>query len=247
MPLQGAHVHAMKRVWKCLFAGILLVNLMSCAHGRKSAEAPVVQSDTAADAQGNEAILLKLVEGHVADAAKNADADKGRVLKRKPYFYREYNVYPEGTTKAKALVQAQESRSVPWIGDVNLSKQRFVTRFHNKRREAEGDSNFLRETGKETITFELRSGQWTRVGSLFVAERTEENVNGEWVTVKETAKRTPASEDQSPGFFKRTWNKILGRNPDRDDEKAKKEKEKENKEQDAATKQQRTIQPGRAF
>ncbi|MCX5759415.1 MAG: hypothetical protein NTU83_13095, partial [Candidatus Hydrogenedentes bacterium] len=170
------------------------------------------------------------------------DEQKNRVVKRKPYFFRQYDVYPEGIDKAKALAQAQESRSVPWVGDVALAKQRFITRFHSKRKEAESDTNFLREMGAETITFELRSGRWTRVGSLFVAEKSEENVNGEWVAVKETMKRTPANEEQRPGFFKRTWNKVLGRNPN-EEEKAKKDK----KEEDPATKQQRTIQPGRAF
>lgn len=235
-------MRAMKIAGMFLFAGVLSVCLLSCAHGRKSAEAPAFESNAAADATGNEAILLGLVKEHVAAASRNAGEQKNRVVRRKPYFFKQYDVYPEGTEGAKAVVQAQESRSIPWVGDVSLPKQRFITRFHAKRRDAEDDTNFLRETGRETITFELRSGRWVRVGSLFVAEKSEEYVNGEWVPVKETVKRTPASEDRRKGFFGRTWDKLLGRHP-YEEEPAKKEKPEEN----PAAKQQRTIQPGRAF
>lgn len=232
----------MRKAWFCLLLGLLALGQLSCAHGRKSATGTPAEFNGANDAAGNESLLLRVVGDHVGAAGKAGDEQKNRIVRRKPYFFKEFDVYPDGMGKAKAMVQAQESRSIPWVGDVTLPKQRFVTRFHDRRKDAESDTNFLRETGIETITFELRSGNWMRVGSLFVAEKTEENVNGEWVAVKESAKRTPASEERRPGFLKRTWNKILGRNPNAEEPAPKKEKE-----EDPAAKQQRTIQPGHAF
>ena len=109
-------------------------------------------------------------------------------------------------------MQERESRSAPLIADVVLAKQRFVTRLHRDRMEAQNDTNFLRDTGTETTTYELRNGGWVRVGSLFVASKSEENVNGEWAPVKETVERTVAAEEEkSQGWFGRTWSKITGK------------------------------------
>ena len=68
----------------------------------------------------------------------------------------------------------------------------------------------INTTGEETLTFEYRNGRWVRIGSLFVAEKTEENVNGEWVPLQEEVERTVAAEEDA-GFVTRTWRNIMDR------------------------------------
>jgi len=207
--------------------GIVALGLAGCAHSgrRDKEEASPVSAPAQRSAKDYENNLRNLVKSRVEAVTKGADVQRSRIVKRKPYFYREYEVYPEGVDNLEVLMQEKESRSVPYVADVTLPKQRFATKFHRKRREAEADINFLRDTGNQTITFELRNGKWTRVGSIFVAEKTEENVNGEWLPVKETATRTVAAEEEKAkgGWFKRAWSKIAGRGEEEKEVKGAKE------------------------
>jgi hypothetical protein len=88
---------------------------------------------------------------------------------------------------------------------------RYATRMHRKRDQAQADGNFLRDTGAQTISYELRNGKWWRAGSLFVAEKTEEYVSGEWVPVQEEVQRTVAAEEENANWFNRTWSAITGK------------------------------------
>jgi NADH:ubiquinone oxidoreductase subunit len=130
----------------------------------------------------------------------------------------------------KVMLQETESKSVPYMADVTIAKQRFSTKLHRKRGEAEKDVNFLRDTGTETATYELRSGKWVRAGSIFVANKSEENVNGEWMAVDETVKRVVPEEEKKAkgGWLKRTWSSFTGKEldekPPADDKESKKPK-----------------------
>jgi len=173
----------------------------------------VASAEASADAAtgDHEARLSRLVKDHIQRETRTADRQRETVARRRPYFYKEYCTYPGGPEDFELLVQAQEGRSVPYVADATLDKHRFATRYHRKRVAAEQDTDFLRDTGTETITYELRNGRWTRVGSLFVAEKTEEYVSGEWMPVAETVKRTAATEEPKPGWFSRTWSRVSGR------------------------------------
>lgn len=157
-----------------------------------------------------EAELRKLVSSFIQTAERDQEDNQTQVIRRKPYFYKEYAVYPKGPDGFELSLQETESRTRPYIAGVKMEKIRFSTHLHRERSEAVGDTQFLRDTGMETLSFELRNGRWTRVGSVFVAEKTEQNVNGQWVPIAEEQKRTVESEEQ-PGWFSRTWNKVLGR------------------------------------
>lgn len=195
----------------------LMAGLTSCAtvkgwfgrgdHGKPAVSAEAVAGDQKANA---EAALRQIIGESVAAAEKDAKEDSGRIIRRSPYFYKEYVSYPEGPDGMKISMQETESRTRPYTADVKLDKVRFSTRLHRKRNEAASDTNFLRDTGEETLTYELRNGRWTRVGSVFIADKSEENINGQWVSVKEEEKRAMDEEEQ-PGWFKRTWSHILGR------------------------------------
>jgi len=189
----------------------------SCAHfggkDKKSGDAASVAEATPAPKTEADfkSELVGVVNAMTKEANEATDDQRGRVIRRKPYFYREYSVYGP-TDDDGILLQQKEKKSSPYIADVVLKKERFATRLHRKRGEAQADANFLRDTGTETITYEWRSGQWVRTGSIFVADKSEENVNGEWLPVKETVKRTVAAEEEkSEGFLKRFWYTITGR------------------------------------
>lgn len=206
------------RPFTALMCVLLGLGSLSCSLFRGGKGAPVGEltvstGDASVDgtAGDTEATLRKLVKAHIERESRASDAQRDTVVRRKPYFSKEYCVYPDGPDGFRLLIQEQEGRSVPCIADVTMAKLRFVTRYHRTRVEAEGDTSFLRDTGAETITYKLRNGRWTRVGSLFVAEKTEENVNGEWVPVEETVKRTVAAEEPQPGWLSRTWSQITGR------------------------------------
>ena len=202
---------------KWLVSGLVLL-LAACSHSGKQ-ERVAAQSPEGAEASpieqtasDYEAELRKLFRKHIEATARNVEAERQRVIRKKPHFYREYSVYPNDADDFEVLVQKTESLTKPCIADVTVAKLRFATRLHRKRDEARGDSNFLRDTGAEKVTFELRNNKWVRVGSLFVADKTEENVNGEWAPLKEEIQRTVAAEEEKRGsWLKRTWNSITGR------------------------------------
>lgn len=216
----------------CRFAAMAVVVLMasSCAtvakvggwfHGHKAEPAATAAAapETAPvpkTAEDHENDLRALVVAEIEAAGKTADADRSQVTKRKPYFYRYYAVFPEGSTGLKIAMQERETRSIPYMADVTVAKQVYATRLHRKRKEAEKDANFLRDTGTETATYELRNSKWTRVGSMFVANKSEENVNGEWVPIDETVKRVAVSEEKKAkvGWMKRVWATITGQEID---------------------------------
>lgn len=217
----------LRKMWVTLALFGLIAGGTSCAHSKpdKQAAATPVKESAAADlsASGGAPALPaaptaadyeQALRRTVAEQARqtNARADQApQITYRKPYFYKEYAVYPESGEDASVVVQETQKRSAPYVADVTLAKQRFATRLHRKRMDAEADANFLRDTGTETLTFELRNGQWARTGSLFVATVSEERVNGEWTPVQETAIRTAAPEEERQSFVGRAWKALTGR------------------------------------
>ncbi len=162
-------------------------------------------------AEDPRATLDTVVQKHLAATAREEDEGQRRLVKRHPYFLKEYDVYPEGAEASDVSVRETESRTAPYVADVKLTKQRFATEMQRKKNEARGDNNFFRETGTETLTFEYRNGRWLKVGSLFVIAEREENVNGEWVPVKEEVDRALAAEQEDKGWLGRFWESVTGR------------------------------------
>jgi len=185
--------------------------LAACARGDKKVVAPDVSAPPAAKASASELEqqLDDVVSDYVRSSNQAGEEQANKVIHRTPYYFRQYQVYPE-TSNFDVLMQEQESLSVPYAADVTVPVQRFVTRMHRSREEAAQDTDFLRETGSETLTFEFRNGQWTKVGSMFVAELTEQKSDGQWIRALPETTRGPQDEDQDQGFFKRIWSKIAG-------------------------------------
>jgi len=210
----------MTRLNRILALGLLatqLVLLPSCALWRDESTstrgADYREDDVTPGPQDRgtyEARLRRLVERGIQEAEAKSDARRTELIYKRPYYFREYEVYPD--TEMDIEIRDTDEKTAPFRADVTLDKQRFATRLHRRKDEAETDVNWLRDTGSETITYELRNGRWTRLGSLFVAEKTEEQINGEWVPLEEEIRRTVAAEEVEAGsWWRRAWQRVTGR------------------------------------
>jgi len=161
--------------------------------------------------EGHEAALRRVVGNRITSAPTTPGNHYGKLIRRKPYFYKEYVVYPEGADSFELLITETESRTAPYIANVKLRKLRFATRFHPKKEDARNDDSYLRDTGAETLTYEYRNGKWTLLGSFFRVEKTEENINDEWVPLEKEVLRTVVSEEERKGWFGRAWSRLSGR------------------------------------
>lgn len=194
-----------------LLAVTMAVMLSACFGGGRG----LVQDDPSAEAVSGaskteaETALRGLVEKYLRAQAARGDSGSPDLVRRRPYYFREYVSYPEGPENMKIVLRENDSRIRPLSGEVRAAKVRHSTRMHRDRGEAGGDANFFRDTGTEILNYELRNGRWRRVGSLFVADKTEEFLDGEWVPRREEEKRV--APEAQPGWFARTLSKITGR------------------------------------
>jgi len=202
-------------------AALIAVFAASCSHmpwnrWEKDKAAATEQTATAStpvhDPQSPEDTLRATVSRHVKTANARAQQDEKPLTRRPPYFYKQFDVYPEGAAILEMVIQETESQTAPAIADVQLPRIRYVTQFHRKREAALEDDRFIRDTGTETLTYELRKNEWHKIGSLFVAEKTEKQVDGQWVAVEAEIQRTAQSEEPEEGnWFARAWKAITGR------------------------------------
>lgn len=192
-----------------LVAGLLLGG--GCSRNDKEVD-PRLTEETAPvnPEQDQEEELRKVVRRQLEIAARESTEERMEVQRMHPYWYRAYSEYPEGTEAFTVRLQETESRTTPYKGEVTLPKVRYATKFHNDRSDAQADSDLIRHTGEETLAFELRHGRWALLGSTFIAEKSEQNVNGTWVPVK-TEEQPTFPEEENEGWFKRVWGNVTGR------------------------------------
>ena len=191
---------------------VLTVALACCSCAMLRGGGAPQASDTVTQ-EGGQAKLENVVRNHIQAAASSESESRGKLIRKKPYYYKEYVIYPDGTDEFEIVMHETESITAPYIADVKLAKQRYATKLHHKKKDAKADDGFFRDKGKETLTYEFRNGKWRKMGSLFVADIVEENVNGEWVPLEEAAQRSIASQEteEAKGWWGRTWSAITGR------------------------------------
>jgi len=189
-----------------IFRICVATSLLLAVVGAGCATSKPVSGTVPARTSDYEAQLRGMVQQHMAKANQEQDRQKNEVIKRHPYFCKEYSVYDNPGQPFDVVMHKTESRMRPYLADVKLSKTRYATRLVRKAKEAKADTSFFRDMGQETLTYQWRNDQWKKVGSLFVTEKTEELVNGEWVPRREEIKRLYAEEDESEGWW--VWNKI---------------------------------------
>lgn len=180
----------------CVFAA-------GCAStGSKSASDAVVTA--APTAEEYQAQLRELVEADLAQARAQQGVENTELLFKRPYYYREYVEYPGGVGVYSLDFTEKESRTTPMTAELEVEKIRYATRPQTSRENARGDENFLRSTGIDTISYELRSGEWRPVGSLFLASAMEENQDGTWVQVHEQRRLTGSLTEEPTSW----WQKL---------------------------------------
>lgn len=189
------------------FTAILVAVLVAsgCAHSAKKDSPAQVIENQERQAPESEAKLAESVRRKLRAAGRRTEGPSSKIVFKKPYYYREYFIYPNGEEDFVLNFTERDSRTAPLTAEVNIAKNRYSTRTHLKREDARRDENFLRDTGRETISYELRNGAWYRLGSLYIADKTEENIEGEWQSVHERPE-LPMFEDEKP---KGGWRRLL--------------------------------------
>lgn len=179
----------------CLAAG-------GCAStGNKSTGEAVSAAPTAEEYQ---ALLRERVEADLAQARAQQGAEHTELVFKRPYYYREYSEYPGGVDVYSLDFSEKESRTTPMTAELEVEKVRYATRPRTSREDARGDENFLRSSGIDTISYELRSGEWRPVGSLFLASATEESQDGTWVQIHEQRRLTGSLTEEPTSW----WQKL---------------------------------------
>ena len=194
----------------CLLLSMTLVGA-GCAGRRERSGASSGFTDgvftpTEADAQAR---LKEMVRELIASEKHYTDARSVPVVRRRPYYFREYSVYPDGADGFEVDFRQVDSRIRPLVAEVRMKKVRYSTQMHRKQDSAMQDMSFLRDVGMETLVYEWHNGRWTRTGAIFNAHTTEEQVNGQWVPRREETVRVNPAEER-PGWFGRMWERIRG-------------------------------------
>lgn len=180
--------------------------LSGCAiFGGRGPKAPLASEAAGQTEQPGEfeARLHAAVRGELRSAIRQSDRPSTKIIFKKPYYYKEYFTYPNDEDDYALEFTERESRTTPLSAEMSVDKIRFATHMHNKREEARIDESFIRGTGKETTSYELRNGKWRRLGSLYVAAKTEKFVDGEWRPFREAPSRSALEEEESTRWWQR--------------------------------------------
>ena len=184
--------------------------LSACAiFGGKEPKAPLA-SEAAGETETEqphefEARLHAAVRSELRSANRRPDRPSTKIIFKKPYYYKEYFASPNDENEYTLEFSERESRTAPLSADMNGDRIRFATPMHRKKEDARIDENFLRATGAKTPSHEPRNGKWRRLASLYVADKTEEIVNGEWRPIREAPSR-PVLEEEEPT---RWWQRLM--------------------------------------
>jgi hypothetical protein len=200
-------------MWKCarwLVVPVIGMVLCSCAFWGDRTQPPgPVRSDEVTDVADAEAVLRSTVDRMLSGA--DSGPGSARLIHAKPYYFKEYVVYPDGAGSFELEIRETSSKTKPYVAEVSHAKVRYATRLRRKREDAQGDGAFRRGTGTETVSFVLRNSRWIETGRLFVAEKVEEQVNGEWVPLREEVQSLmTVDQEDDGGFLRGIWSTISG-------------------------------------
>jgi hypothetical protein len=183
---------------------ILLAVLPSCALWRDSPGQDSAVAAVELPPEISESEYRALLDNVVRDAIGAASGrSTAKFILHKPYFHKTYAEYPDGVNGYTVEMRDTDSRTAPMSADITIAKLRYSTRLQRNREQARQDENYFRDTGTETVSMEFRNGAWRRMGSLFVAERTEEQVGGEWVRIQKDIPTGLGEDSAKPGRFGR--------------------------------------------
>ncbi len=190
-----------------------LVFIVSCAGDTSKGVGPATSGfrdpEFIPDQEQAKEHLKDLIREKITNENQVSESSGIPVIYRRPYYFREYSVYPDGAEGFTIEFRENDLRTRPLIAEVKLNKTRYSTKMHRKQNLAASDTDFLRDTGSQTLVFEWHNGRWVQTGAIFDAEKTDEKVNGEWVAHEEEPVRVdPAAEQR--GWFGRIWERVRG-------------------------------------
>lgn len=187
---------------------IILAIAVGCSRGRSSQTLFSDNKFSATEEDARER-LNEIIREEIAAGGEQKEGAIVPVIYRRPYYFREYSVYPDGPDGFSADFRENDSRTRPLMAEVKLSKIRYSTQMYRKEHEAAADTNFFKDTGVETLVFEWHNGRWTRIGAIFDAQKTEEKIGEEWVPRREETVRVNPDADKR-GWFGRLWERVRG-------------------------------------
>lgn len=203
-----------RNICKAFVLCVVVVSMISCASGKEKGNRTGAQSNAPAieamSQAAYEATLRTVARKDMVRAMNRRSEGRSRVIVEKPYFYKEYTEYPDGPDDFEVELKSIDSRATPMLGDVRASKYRYATKLHRTKDAARDDYRFFRSTGVERISYQYMNGQWRRVGSLYMAQTTQEQVNGEWQALREnpTAGLVTEPSQKAKSRFGRVWDRI---------------------------------------
>lgn len=175
---------------------VVLSVLPACAHVRDDTLSP---KSTVVGREHHEATLRALVDRSLGDAQKVNTPATARTTFARPYYFREYSIYPKGIESYGLEMRESDSQSTPYTARIRLPQLRYTTSFEKKKSVARGESVYREASGIETRSYELRHGHWRETGSVFVAHASE-LVPAEMVIAPEEV-----DEDSGSGVVKRLF------------------------------------------
>lgn len=192
----------MARISRLILGAAVCAFAAGCAStGGKSEGEAVSAAPTAEEYQAQ---LRERVEADLARAQTEQGVDNVELHFKRPYYYREYVEYPSGVDVYSLDFTEKESRTTPMTAELEVEKVRYATPLRTSRDDARDDQDFLRSTGIDSVSYELRSGEWRPVGRLFLANATETNVDGEWKQIDEPRRATGTLVEEPSSW----WQKL---------------------------------------
>lgn len=203
----------MLSITACAFALPVCVAILGCASNGAERVSSGADVSTASDISEHEAVVERMVRRHIESVGTEADRQDAKLVFDRPYYFREYNAYPDGTDGFTVDIQRRESRTTPLEAQVELERERYTTDPTRKKKDAKDDAFFVRHVGTETITYAYENGRWKRTGSLFVTGPEQLQVAGEWRTPEYDEPILPevTQPPEDRGFFRRMWSAVSGR------------------------------------
>ena len=176
----GSSNRLFERVAICLIVAASSVSSVSCVLLRGSGPSAAVSADerSAHGRTQSENRLRRIVRSDFMEAGRSQDDSSRKLIFRKPFYYKERVEYPQGPDSFRIVIHEKESRTAPYSAEVTIRKIRYSTARHKKKADAQADMDFQRDTGMETVSYQFRAGKWKRIGSMFVAESSDENTSG---------------------------------------------------------------------
>lgn len=164
----------------CLLVATFSMLNISCVvlRGTGSSTEVSASEQTARSLSQTEKRLRRIVRSDFQEAERSQDDSSRKLIFRKPFYYKERVEYPLGPGSFRIAIHENESRTAPYSAEVTIRKVRYTTIRHKKKADAQEDTDFRRDTGMETVSYQYRAGKWKRIGSMFVAENEDGGTDG---------------------------------------------------------------------